>query len=301
MVMPLESVLAQERSHFLAIIETLRSIETPTTLIEICEGLRAGFAPGSQVRYAWANVAPELLRELWGVIDKIGGTIPDRPAAIKSKPSVDEAYIQDVLQAIADVVRWCEGKQTPELLKEIKVGVATSDNSVRLVGDVWHLNYGTEKGTYPKKGNQCIEWLAKMLAAPNHFFSVADLRGDPDGKLAGDGHLMGELETDLEGVKAIEKRLEEIDFLRATTGGTETLEDEKADLLRRLKAADSFKQITNSLRKAHHNIATQIRKLMRNKLAKDTPQFAAHLKATLKLDTPHLGYCPPTGTPVWKI
>lgn len=110
-VRPIESVKAQERSHFLALIQSLRTIEASETLQECCEGLRAGFAPASAVRYAWAEVAPELLPELWGIMEKIGGAIPPRPAVVNSKPRADESYIQDVLNAIGEVVRWCEARR----------------------------------------------------------------------------------------------------------------------------------------------------------------------------------------------
>jgi hypothetical protein len=112
--MPIERLQREERSHFLAIIQSFRTIETPQMLLEACEGLRAAFALGSQVRYAWANAAPELLRELWGVLDRIGGTIPQRPEVLKSNPRVEEAYIQEVLQAIADIIRWCDEKREAE-------------------------------------------------------------------------------------------------------------------------------------------------------------------------------------------
>jgi hypothetical protein len=99
-----------ERSHYLGIIQTLRSIETARTLLEKYEVLRTIFAPDSKVRYAWANVAPELLRELWAVMAKIGGTVPLRPGPLNGPRRVSEPFIQDVLRALDDVVRWCEQK-----------------------------------------------------------------------------------------------------------------------------------------------------------------------------------------------
>jgi hypothetical protein len=66
-LMRLQDVEEQERSCYLALVQTLGTVETPKTLQEICEGLRAAFATGSPVRHAMANVAPELLRGLWGV------------------------------------------------------------------------------------------------------------------------------------------------------------------------------------------------------------------------------------------
>jgi len=174
-------------------------------------------------------------------------------------------------------------------------------NSIRLVTEVWHLCYGTETGEYPKKGHGCMEWLAKLLGAPNRSLSVAELRGDPEGRLAADALLVGELETDRDGVKAIKKRLKEIEDITEETGGSEALENEKARLLHQLEDAGDCKQITNRLRKTHHNMATQIRRLRDKKLVKNMPNLAAHLKATLKFDIPDFGYYPPHGTPSWKI
>lgn len=166
------------------------------------------------------------------------------------------------------------------------------------MAEVWHLRYGTETGEYPKKGNLCIEWLAKLLAAPNRSLTVADLRGDPEGKLAADGMLRGECETDREGVNIIKYRLEEIEDMTAATGGSEAMENEKADLLRQLQAARDNMQLDSPLRKAHHNAATQIRMFLR-KLATTMPKLSGHLDEALKLDFPHLGYYPPAVTSPW--
>ena len=112
-MLSVESVKAQERAHYLAIVQSFRTIETPKTLREWCEGLRAALATDSTVRYAWANVGPELLRALWEAMERIGGTIPSRPDRLRSdKLSVNEPFIQDVLQGIADVAQWCEERQT---------------------------------------------------------------------------------------------------------------------------------------------------------------------------------------------
>lgn len=106
--MPLEEVLHQERIYYLALIEKqIRPIETRKELLETCDVLRKALATGSAVRWAWANVAPKLLPELWSVMDKIGVDVPPRPIALMDKPRVGEVDIQCVLQALSDVVQWC--------------------------------------------------------------------------------------------------------------------------------------------------------------------------------------------------
>jgi hypothetical protein len=179
--------------------------------------------------------------------------------------------------------------------------VAQEGNSIRKTAEIWHLRYQGELGEYPAKGNQSIGWLVKLLAYPNRSLSVADLLGDPEGKLATDARLGEERATSEEGIEAIKRRLEEIAGIMGETGGSESLEDEQAQLLRQLEAAGDGKQLSSPLRKAHHNIATQIRTFLKNKLAKDMPSLAAHLTASLRLDFPDVGYYPPAATPAWKI
>jgi hypothetical protein len=100
-----------ERSYYLGLIQTFRTIETAATLLQPCEVLRTALAPESQVRYAWANVAPEFLPELWAVMDKIGGTVPARPEPRHGRRCICDSCIQDVLRAIDAVVNWCEAKR----------------------------------------------------------------------------------------------------------------------------------------------------------------------------------------------
>jgi hypothetical protein len=171
--------------------------------------------------------------------------------------------------------------------------------SIRLSGEVWHIRYDQEIGAFPKKGSQALGWIAKLLAAPGCSFTVADLLGDPEGKLAADALLMGECETDPEGVEAIKTRLAEIEEIAAETGGSEAMDNEKSDLLRRLQAADYGTQILNPLRKSHHNIATQIRKL-RDKLSESMPKLGTYLRVTFRFEFPQFGYYPPAGTPAWE-
>jgi CheY-like chemotaxis protein len=172
-------------------------------------------------------------------------------------------------------------------------------NSIRLRGDVWHLSYHGESGDYPRRGNQSLAWLYKLLAAPNKLFTVAELQGDPDSKLDADARIGAERRTDDAGIKSIQKRLEEIEEITEQTGGSETLENEKTQLLDQLHEA--LGRIDSPLKKAHRNIAVQIR-AFRDKLAKGSmPNLAAHLRAALKLDFPYIAYYPPAGAPAWQI
>jgi hypothetical protein len=174
-----------------------------------------------------------------------------------------------------------------------------NEKSIRLVGEVWHLHYQGESGDYPAKDNQALSWLAKLLAAPGRHLTVADLRGDPEGKLKADATARGERLTDTEGLRGIWTRLQGIDALSESTGGSATLEEERADLLRKVKEGEEGKQAQTSAGKAHHNTATQLRNL-RKKLADKMPALAAHLDSTLDLAAPDFRYNPPASTPAWK-
>jgi hypothetical protein len=171
--------------------------------------------------------------------------------------------------------------------------------SVRLIGEVWRVRYLNEEGLYPKTGNLCIAWLVKLLAVPNRALTVGKLRGDPEEKLAADATLGSEREADGDTLREIKKRLDDIEGVAGMTGWTESLEREKAALLAQLKTAS--KTLTPQLGKEHHNIATQFRNFIREKLAEQMPQLAAHLKVYLNLDFPEFAYRPPNPPPAWQI
>jgi hypothetical protein len=172
---------------------------------------------------------------------------------------------------------------------------------VKREGEVWRLQYKGESASYPTRGNKCIAWLARLLAAPNRALTVADLQGDPDRKLAADARIGSERETDPQGVAAIKSRIEEIDDITSETGGSEGLEEEKAQLLVALERTPGAKSLASQLKRAHANMATQLRNLRRDKLTRDMPQFAAHLVASLKMDLPEFGYYPPHPAPTWHF
>jgi len=177
----------------------------------------------------------------------------------------------------------------PEAAPNICEPQNTVANSIRLVGEIWQVRYGTEEGYYKK--NLAMDWLVKLLTAPNKHLTVADLRGDPEGKLAAAAILGRQSETDLRGLAAINRRLQEIDDIAAETAWTESLEDERGSLLSMVEDASSGKVFPSELCGAHNNIATQLRSLVR-KLEIAMPELAGHLKASLKLCLPDFRYSP---------
>jgi hypothetical protein len=171
-------------------------------------------------------------------------------------------------------------------------------NSIRLVGEVWFLHYQDEEGAYPEKGNLPLSWLAKLLAAPGRHLTVAHLRGDPEEKLKADAMTKGEEVTDAEGQKRIRDRLEDIEDVCQITGGSEALEQERDDLLRRLKEAG--KPLQTYQKRRYDTLAAQLRNLP-EKLAGRMPRLAAHLKGSFDFAFPHLCYKPSSDTAPWQF
>jgi hypothetical protein len=171
---------------------------------------------------------------------------------------------------------------------------------LRRQGRVWQIRFHGEIGDFPEKGTNCLRWMAIVLARPNHSFPVNELLGDVDGKLASGTRFSAEAETDWAGFKALKRELDDVDTLMEI-GSTEALEHQKADILRRLERAQRRPKLTGGdpFRKAHHNVCTQIRKFVRS--LKYMPHLANHLVAALKLEYPHVGYYPPSGSSAWNM
>jgi CheY-like chemotaxis protein len=274
-------------------------------------------------------------RSLIEPMKQLGALVVPKPAAGSGELLKDlVAAVEETLQGGAEIVelisrmvkralqlgktaphlRWlldCELRvqvsavnHDPERIRQIlgeSEGEEHAENAIRLKAEVWHLRFHGESGDYPRKGNQSLVWIHKLLAAPNKPFTVAELQGDPLGKLAADGALGDEGQTDDAGIKKIKHRIEEIDDIAKETGGSEALDEEKAVLEKQFQESLRGKKMDSSLRDAHRNIAVQIRALRDKKLAKGMPRLAAHLRAALKLDFPYIGYYPPPGTSAWQI
>jgi hypothetical protein len=181
-------------------------------------------------------------------------------------------------------------------------GHETAGNVIRRVGGVWHLRYESESADFPVAGTKFLGWLAELLSKPSRAITVAELYGDPGGKLTADARLGGEDTTDREALQAIRNRLEDIKEQREDTGGSDALDNEEADLLRQVAGYSAKKRIESRVGKAYNNIATQKRQFLQ-KLKPKMPALAAHLKACLipSANDYTLSYRPPAGTPRWTI
>lgn len=284
-------------------VKTLRAAiansQDPKPIREAGELLRDRLCPSEKIyRYRMNSVCQDLretdlppeiahpLRQLWERITQ--------PLPLPWQEVVLRTECRDEWLLFLDEAVTLLGTEGP---REASVG-----NCVRLVAQVWHLRFEGQTGEYPARGNMALGWLAKLLTSPKRTWTVAEIRGDPEGKLAGDALLRGEREIDDSGIKAIRERLVEIGDIRAETGGgSDVLDQEEEALLAALKRDDYGHQMTTMLKNAHHNIASQLRNFLNNKLAKDMPKLAAHLKAAIQLDYPHFGYTPPTGSASWEI
>jgi hypothetical protein len=201
-------------------------------------------------------------------------------------------------RAIIDLKNWLPKLDlAPHTNNEIEERQA--ENFICREGQEWEIGYGNELGRFPERGNKCLQWLCKILSNPNRSLTVAEVLGDPQGTLAGDARLRSDRETDTPGMQQIRKRLAEIEDIRSETGGSASLDTEQAELLSHLEQADTH--LRTALRKAHHNISTQIRNFLKKLGDSKMPHLAAHLNATLKRDFPDFGYYPPPDSPGWKI
>src|SRR5262249_13078290 len=154
------------------------------------------------------------------------------------------------------------------------------ENSIKRVAEIWILHYEGETGQYPVKGNQFIGWLAKLLSKPDHNWTVAGLLGDPGGKLEAGSLPRAQCAMDRGGLRKIDNRIKEIDEITKETGGSESLEGERATLLQQVQVHSATERMPAPVKKAYDNITTQKRQFLL-KLAEEMPQLAAHLKACI--------------------
>jgi hypothetical protein len=174
--------------------------------------------------------------------------------------------------------------------------------SLRRVKKYWHLCFQGEKGDFPVKGNQFLGWLTKLLSKPDYDWTVAELLGDPGGKLKADALLGGECATDKDALRAIWERIQEINAIVEETDWSEKLEEDKEELLRQVQKYSATERMGAGVTKAYNNITTQKRQFL-TKLQEDMPQLTAHLRACLKQTASAytLSYRPPPGTPRWDL
>jgi CheY-like chemotaxis protein len=252
-------------------------------------------------------------RSLIEPMRQLGAMVVTKPAAGSAEllkdltPAVDE-----LLKGEAEIVELISrtvhlglklGKSATELHELLhsefnqREGAGPPESVIRLVAETWHLHYEGETGDYPNL--QALGWLQKLLTAPQKFFTVADLRGDPDRTYGADAGIGTEARTDAAGLKKYKNRLDDIEYVGSTKGWTELLENEKAKLEKLL--AEAAKSMESPLRDGHRNIATQIRNFRARLKRTSMPRLATHLRATLKLDFPTFGYFPPPGTSAWQI
>jgi hypothetical protein len=168
--------------------------------------------------------------------------------------------------------------------------------SIERSADFWEIRFQNEHATF--KHRRALPWLAKLLSKPHHRWTVAELLGDEEGKLAADALLRRQPQADREAVARLRKQLEELDEIEAQFSGLNTEQErEKVEILRELDTAD--KALKSALVRAYDNIRKQVKTLI-GTIKKDMPKLAAHLKAAIKPDCPELAYSPPAGTTSWK-
>jgi hypothetical protein len=173
--------------------------------------------------------------------------------------------------------------------------------AIRKHGALWQVRFHAETGDFPFRGNKSLRWLMLVLARPNRSLAITELISDADGKLRAGQLFKVQSESDQSALAAYQRALDDVNSL-LDLGATADLETQKIDLLKRIRRAQEDRKLPGAdpLKKAHHNVCTQIRKFIRA-LKDSMPQFSAHLSSSLKFDYPSVGYYPPTGSSFWKI
>jgi hypothetical protein len=239
----------------------------------------------------------------WGGIEELGilAGHEHRKWPDMSEDEVSE-WENRVVQAMRD--------HTEEVVSELKKCKAEIEGhspvgpALRRVGEIWHLSYPDDPpANFTLQGNQFLGWLAKLLSRPDHPWTVAELCGDPEGRLAADALLGGERVTDRKGLQKIDDRIQEIDATAAGMGEMyEALEEERDRLLRQVKKYAANERVKTTVGKAYRNITTQKRQFL-GKLESLLPQLASHLRACIKSSASNytIFYRPPAGAPRWEI
>jgi hypothetical protein len=229
---------------------------------------------------------------------------PTRELLVRAVRMVAEDYWergdderQESLDLLADISALQGGSQPAPASHEAD----QARNIIRLVGEVWQLRYQGEEGNYPVKGNQAAGWLAKLLTSPGRLLTVADLRGDPEGKLAADSLLGSDPKMDKAAFQEIWKEYQDIQARIEEFGSTAEEDARLEAVLARVREAEGYRQMENRLAVEHHNMASQIRAFLKKLKSGPMTRLATHLKGTLQLDRPHFLYNPPAGTPVWDV
>jgi hypothetical protein len=176
--------------------------------------------------------------------------------------------------------------------------------SLRRVGKNWRLRYPNDQdGDFPVKDHKFLGWLAKLLSKPGYPWTVAELYGDPEGKIKADAALGGERARDWEYLRRIWDRIQEIDITTQTTGGSAELAAERGDLLQQVRGHSATELMEAEVRKAYHNVTTQLRLFLKTLAREGMPRLAAHLRTALKTssDDCAISYRPPAGTPGWVV
>jgi hypothetical protein len=183
----------------------------------------------------------------------------------------------------------------------IKVLREPQGNSVVLEGDEWRITFEGMSIALKSKGNLAVGWVVLLLSRPGKALFPWDFRGDPDGKLKADATQRAEPETDREGGKRIQNRLDDIDVIEEAVPLTQSLENERARLMLQLKKAVRKTKIPAAVSTDHHAISALIRIFLKGKLRENLPRLSEHLLASLTFANPTIVYNPAPGTSSWNI
>jgi hypothetical protein len=178
--------------------------------------------------------------------------------------------------------------------------------SIRICGSNWEVYYRGERGSYPVKDYVALATVAKVVARPNHFFSILDL-------------VDGERRTLLERPESRDEVLDSQALTELRRKWEELQRDmaDQDDPIVKSENQAEFAELTAQLKKtvgpgdrrrklgrtatdrAWDTLTKNLRRLWPRLRNSGMPLLAAHMESTIHIDQLNIAYHPPAGTPPW--
>jgi hypothetical protein len=316
--------------------EACRLAEDLIRQVNLCQSAVAGLdvrwsAENAEVVAALAEVASccrpddgEVSEALLGRLRRAGRRLRNavEPVPAAAGPSLLEALpVPEDLQPLADPAGPAAREKPPAPppippTRQVQAGPSGQSTieepayRFELVGDIWHLRYGNEKGTIADtlKGLKC---LARLLRSPHLPINALDLEGGDSTKFpAGwgkDAKVPQEVEAayrervrQLLGDRAeAEERQDQEEYDRIDAE-LQTIMDE----LKRAKGLGGRRRDNGPLTEAaqaHDRVEKALKAVYARLEQKGLPALAAHLKKHIRAEEPTFAYRPGVPAPDWKV
>jgi hypothetical protein len=191
--------------------------------------------------------------------------------------------------------------------------VEAPTNKIMLVGGVWHIIYGKEKGDFLGREDSAFRHLARLLAQPNRRLRYEDFFPPPPG--AAPLPYMGRdaasdktaLSADEQALRRLAQEIKEA----SEAGDSETIEElrrqfeeltkhyesERPGKGGRKKRVGSLSPQEGALQSVRVGLSRIYERLCENGL----PELGRHLDSSITFANAGFIYAPPPGTPPWHV